>query len=53
MFLQNLCYLGCNSLGISIGIGGCFAYSRWYLKNDGTCIKFGTCTQWNYAQTIT
>ena len=39
------------ALAISIGIGGYFAFSHWYLKKDVTCIKFGTCTQWNCAQT--
>ena len=39
------------ALAISIGIVGYFAYSRWYLKKDVTCIKFGTRTQWNCAQT--
>ena len=27
---------------ISIGIGACFDYSRWYLKKDITRVKFGT-----------
>ena len=29
---------------ISIGIGACFDYSRWYLKKDITRVKFGTRT---------
>ena len=29
---------------VNIGIGTYFVYSHWYLKNDGTCIKFGTNT---------
>ena len=30
---------------ISIGTGAYFVYSHWYLKEDDTRIKFGTCTQ--------
>ena len=29
-------------LTISIGIGAYFVYSRWYLKRDVICVKFGT-----------
>ena len=32
-------------LSISIGIDAYFVYSHWYLKNDVTRVKFGTCTQ--------
>ena len=39
------------ALAISIGIGAYFAYSRWYLKQDVTHIKFGPCTRCNCAQT--
>ena len=38
-------------LAISIGIGAYFAYSRWYLKQDVTHIKFGPRTRCNCAQT--
>ena len=56
---ENLCVCSCTicvilaviALAISIGIGAYFAYSRWYLKEDVTCIKFGTRTQWNCTQT--
>ena len=27
---------------INVGIGGYFLYFYWYLKNDVTCIRFGT-----------
>ena len=30
---------------INIGIGAFFACSRWYLKKDVICVKFGTRTQ--------
>ena len=39
------------ALAISIGIGAYFAYSRWYLKQDVTHIKFGPRTRCNCAQT--
>ena len=39
------------ALAISIGIGAYFAYSRWYLKQDVTHIKFGPNTRCNCAQT--
>ena len=39
------------ALAISIGIGAHFAYSRSYLGEDVTRIKFGTRTQWNCPQT--
>ena len=39
------------ALAISIGIGAYFAYSSWYLKEYVTHIKFGTRSQWNWAQT--
>ena len=29
---------------INVGIGGYFLYFHWYLKNDVTCIRFGTHT---------
>ena len=29
---------------INVGIGGYFLYFHWYLKNDVTCIRFGTRT---------
>ena len=32
-------------LTISIGIGFCFVYSRWYLKKDITRVKSSTHTQ--------
>ena len=35
---------------INIGIGSCFLYFHWYLKEDVTCVKFGTRTQWNCIQ---
>ena len=34
------------ALAVSIGIGACFVYSRWYLKNI-TRVKFDTRIQWN------
>ena len=33
------------ALEISVGIGACFVYSRWYIKKDITRVKFGICTQ--------
>ena len=39
------------ALAISTEIGAYLAYSHWYLKKDVTHIDFGTCTQWNWAQT--
>ena len=36
---------------ISFRIGASFAYSRLYLKEDVTRIKFGKSTQWNCGQT--
>ena len=35
---------------MNIGIGSCFLYFHWYLKEDVTCVKFGTRTQWNCIQ---
>ena len=32
-------------LAISIWIGACFVYFRWYLKRDVTRVKFGALTQ--------
>ena len=29
---------------INVGIGDYFLYFHWYLKNDVTCIRFGTRT---------
>ena len=56
---ENLCICFCTmfvvlaviALAISIGIGAYFAYSRWYLKQDVTHIKFGPRTRCNCAQT--
>ena len=48
IFLHSLCYLGCNSVTISIEIGTNFAYkyiNHWYLKRDSVCVKFDTRTQ--------
>ena len=44
-------FLAVIDLAISTGIGAYFAYFSWHLKKDVTCVKFGTCTQWNCAQT--
>ena len=37
--------LAVTALAISIWIGACFVYFRWYLKRDVTSVKFGTLTQ--------
>ena len=38
-------------VAISIETDAYFAYSCWYLQKDVTRIKFGSHTQWNFAQT--
>ena len=38
------------ALAINIGIWAYFVYSRWYLKKDVICVKFGTHTQCNCIQ---